>query len=298
MLYTLAIKISLPLTIFTMGLNASFGTEAQKSMSGSSKQTMNTSISAERVVALNSLAADIAFRLDATKLVGRPGTRLLDQEEKFKQIPTISDGQMPPDLGKIAALKPDLVVGSTGFHNSVAQKLEQQGVYTLLTHTDSWSHLESLTETLATFMNSDPKPLLQRYQDILGGKLTATSNTLVLVARDPILAPNKDSWTGDLLHRVGINSLTYEQITSSPRKGFTALSPEQIKIADPEILIVISTKSDPLLEYYKKQPFWNDLKAVKNNKVYIFDYYGLVIPGSLVAIEETVNKLKLIYNGQ
>ncbi len=246
----------------------------------------------------NSLAADIVFRLDQSKLVGRPGTRLLDREEKFKQIPTISEGQMPPDLEKIAALKPDLVVESIGFHNSVAQKLKQQGIYTLLTHTDSWSHLESLTKTLATFINSAPKPLLQRYQGMLGSKLIATSKTKVLAARSPILAPNKDSWTGDMLHRIGINSFTYEQITSSPRTGFTSLSPEQIKIADPEILIVISTKGDPLLEYYESQPFWNDLKAVKNNKVHTFDYYGLIIPGSLAAIEETINKLKLVYTNQ
>ena len=279
-----------------MGLNASFDTEAQKPISGSSKQAMDTPTKAKRVVALNSLAADIVFRLNESKLVGRPGNRLLEREEKFKQIPTVSEGQMPPDLQKITILKPDLVVGSTGFHNGVAQKLEQQNIYTLLTHTDSWSHLESLTKTLATFMNADSNPLLQRYESILGSKLISTSRTLVLVARDPILAPNKDSWTGDLLHRIGINSLTYEQITSSPRKGFTSLSPEQIKIADPEILIVISTKGDPLLEYYESQPFWNNLKAVKNNKVYIFDHYGLIIPGSLVAIEETVNKLKLVYS--
>lgn len=298
MFYSLLIGISVPLMILTTGLHASFGGRAQKSTVANSEPTTNMPIQRERVVALNSLAADIVFKLDETKLVGRPGTRLLNENENFNRIPTISQEQRLPDVEKITALKPDLVVGSTGFHNGIAQKLEQQGIYTLLTHTDSWSHLESLTKTLANLIKAEPKPLLQTYRSILGSKLTDTPTTLVLVARDPILAPNKDSWAGDLLHQIGINSLTYELLNSSPRKGFASLSPEQIMLADPEILIVIDTEVDRLLAYYKSQQFWNHLKAVKNNKVYAFDYYGLVIPGSIAAIEQTVSKLKLTYSRQ
>lgn len=250
----------------------------------------------QRFVALNSLTADIVFRLDETKLVGRPGTRLLNQNEKLSQIPSVSEGQMLPDVEKILALKPDLVVGSTGFHNPVAQKLEQQGIHTVLTNVDSWFDLKSLTETLANFIAADPKQLLELYQDILGDKLKNSYTTLVLVARDPILAPNKHSWAGDLLTQLSIDNLTGESPNSSPRKGFTSISNEQIITADPKTLIVISTESDRLLEYYKSQPFWNQLQAVKNNKVYAFDSYGLIVPGSIAAIEDTINNLKLIFN--
>lgn len=83
-------------------------------------------------------------------------------------------------------------------------------------------------------------------------------------------------------------------MNSSPRKGFASLSAEQIIEADPEVLIVIDTPADNLLEYYKSQPFWNQLKSVKNNRVHVFDYYGFVIPGSVAAIEETISKLKRI----
>lgn len=285
------IGISVPLLILGAVMPAAFGERVQTS---TAENLQLTDTPAQRVVALNSLAADIVFRLDKTKLVGRPGSRLLNQNEELSQIPTVSEGQMPPDVEKIIALKPDLVVGSTGFHNLTAQKLEQQGIYTLLTYVDSWSNLESLTETLANFIKAEPKTLLQKYQTTLGSRLTDTPATLVLVARDPILAPNKNSWAGDLLHRLNVNNLTSEFPNSSPRKGFASLSAEQIIEADPEVLIVIDTQADNLLEYYKSQPFWNQLKSVKNHRVHVFDYYGFVIPGSVGAIEETISKLKRI----
>ena len=41
-------------------------------------------------------------------------------------------------------------------------------------------------------------------------------------------------------------------------------------------------------------PFWNDLKAVKNNKINYFDYYGLINVGSLNSINKTCEKLELL----
>lgn len=248
--------------------------------------------SVQRVVALTSLAADIVFRLDASKLVGRPGTRLLNENEKLAQVPTVSQGQMPPDIKKITSLKPDIVIGVQGFHSPIAKQLEQQGICVWLSNVDSWAHLEQYTNVLAEYVNADPQPLLKQYKTILGQKLTSSPTTLVLVARDPILAPNKNSWAGDILEQLNVNSLTSQMQNPSPRKGFTSLSDEEILQADPDVLVVIDTETDKLLEYYKSQPFWNKLRAVQNNQVYAFDYYGFIIPGSIEAISQTVSKLK------
>ena len=47
-----------------------------------------------------------------------------------------------------------------------------------------------------------------------------------------------------------------------------------------------------LLESFKKEAFWQKLQATKNNRVYVFDYYGLVNPGSIDAIEKACQQLK------
>ena len=168
----------------------------------------NCRTSAQRVIALTSLAADIVFRLDASKLVGRPGSRLLNQDEKLAQIPTVSQGQTPPDATKIIALKPDIVFGAPGIHSPIAQQLERQGICVWLSNVDSWASLEKYTNILAELVNADPQPLLAHYKSILGQKLTTSQITLVLVARDPILAPNKNSWAGDIFEQLNANSLT------------------------------------------------------------------------------------------
>lgn len=246
----------------------------------------------QRVVALTSLAADIIFRLDASKLVGRPGNRLLDGDGKLAQIPTVSQGQMPPDITKIISLKPDIVVGAPGIHTPIAKQLEQQGICVSLSNVDSWENLEKYTVVLAELVNADPQPLLTYYKNIVGQKLTTSPKTLVLVARDPILTPNRNSWAGDVLDKLNVNSLGSQIEKLSHRKGFGSLRDEEILQADADVLIVIDTETDRLLEYYKSQPFWNQLRAVQNNQVYAFDYYGFIIPGSIEAIAHTVSKLK------
>lgn len=272
------------------GLNLNF--TSQKFSPLYMTNSNNCKASAQRVVALTSLAADIVFRLDANKLVGRPGSRLLNQDEKLAQIPTVNQGQMPPDITKIISLKPDLVVGVPGIHSPIAKQLEQQGICVSLSKVDSWENLEKYTKVLAELVNAEPQLLLTHYKTILGQKLTNSPKTLVLVARDPILAPNKNSWAGDVLDQLNINSLTSQMPNSSPRKGFSSLNEGEIIQSDPDVIIVIDTEIDKLLEYYKSQPFWNQLRAVQNNQVYVFDYYGFIIPGSIEAIEQTVTKLK------
>ncbi|PHK11615.1 iron ABC transporter substrate-binding protein, partial [Nostoc linckia z13] len=47
-----------------------------------------------------------------------------------------------------------------------------------------------------------------------------------------------------------------------------------------------------LLDDLKKESFWKQLQATQNNRVYVFDYYGLVNPGSINAIEKACQKLQ------
>ncbi|WP_017651387.1 ABC transporter substrate-binding protein [Fortiea contorta] len=97
----------------------------------------------KKVVALTSLSADIIARLDRTKLVGITGGSLLNKDSRFKKIVRVSEGQIQPNLEKIVALKPDLVIGAEGFSNQTTEKLKQLGINTLLTKVDSWEALEA-----------------------------------------------------------------------------------------------------------------------------------------------------------
>jgi len=45
------------------------------------------------------------------------------------------------------------------------------------------------------------------------------------------------------------------------------------------------------LAFFRSRPFWNRLQAVQTGKVYGFDYYGLVNPGTLEKIRAACEQL-------
>jgi iron complex transport system substrate-binding protein len=253
--------------------------------------------SVNRVVALTPLTADIIYQLDKTKIVGISGASLLNKDSRFQDIPRVSEGRTPPNLEKIVALKPDLVIGAEGFSNEITQKLQQLKIPTLLTNIKSWESLEELTKNLAQSINADPQPLLKRYQSFLPNQSYPSPSTLVLVSRQPISSPNKNSWAGDLLTKFNINSLTADLQGKSQFRGYVTLSAEKVLQANPQTLIVVNPpqgSNTALLDELKKEPFWRDLQATKKNRVYVFDYYGLVNPGSIDSIEKACKQLQEI----
>jgi iron complex transport system substrate-binding protein len=79
--------------------------------------------------------------------------------------------------------------------------------------------------------------------------------------------------------------------------GYVTLSPEKILEANPDVILVVSREAN-LLEELQAQLFWSQLPAVQNNRVYEFDYYGLVNPGSLAAIEKACKELQQVLNNR
>ncbi|MBD2726520.1 ABC transporter substrate-binding protein [Nostoc sp. FACHB-892] len=252
--------------------------------------------SAKRIVALSSLSADIVSQLDQTKIVGITGSKLFNNDSRFKDIPRVSEGQSPPNLEKVVSLKPDLVIGAEGFSNIPIQKLHQLGIPTFMTKVNNWESLEKLTKRLAKSIDADPQPLLNRYKTFLPEKPTQGFSTLALVSRQPILAPNKNSWAGDLLAKFQAKNIAADLQGKSPIGGYVTLSAEKVLEANPEVIILVNppqgNSEAGLLDSLKKEAFWQQLQATKNNRVYVFDYYGLVNPGSIDAIEKACQQLK------
>ena len=95
------------------------------------------------------------------------------------------------------------------------------------------------------------------------------------------------------MNRFDLNSLTKDIDSKSQFKGYINLSPEWLLKQDPDNLILIETRTGQFDEFGKTKPFSN-LTAVKNNKVYRFNYYGLINPGSLNSINNACKELKNI----
>ncbi|MGD1895661.1 MAG: ABC transporter substrate-binding protein [Phormidesmis sp.] len=247
--------------------------------------------SAERVIALTSLSADLVATLNSEKLSGIPGSPILSQDSRFADIPIVSQRRTEPDLEQIIALQPDLVIGAKGFHDKALQRLDELDIPVLAADINSWEQLRSFTAELATIIEADASPLLERYDACLAQSPTANPTALVLVSRQPILAPNKNSWAGDFLKQFNIQNLAADLQEESEFDGYVTLSAEKVIETDPDAVMIVDTGED-LLGQLENEPFWSQLTAIQEGNVFSFDYFGLVNPGSISSIEAACEQLK------
>ena len=246
-----------------------------------------------KVVALTSLTADLINTISKDSLVGIPGSSILKKNKEFDSIPIVSSGRMPPDLEKILSLKPDLVIGAKGFHDRPLSKLNSLGISTLSTSISSLDDLDNLNKKLATKLKTRTKSLKDILRSCYSKKKIKNKNLVVLVSSKPILSPNNDSWAGSLISSFKLNNLASEISNKTEFKGYVNLSPEWLLKSQPENILVIKTPGSDISQY-ESINIWNKLEAVKNNKIYTFDYYGLINAGGLNAINKACQKLSLI----
>lgn len=243
-----------------------------------------------KIVALTSLTADLVHTMDDDKLVAIPGSSILRDDNRFSDLEVVSEGRSEPNLEKIVALKPDLVIGAKGFHSKTLTKLNELGIKTVETHVDDWDSLKALTENLAQQIGADPEPLLNRYDACLAEASDSKGSALILVGRQPLLSPNKDSWAGNFLDEFNVQNLTADLQGQSPFEGYVTLSEETVLTSNPDVLIVVDTQENSI-EQFKEESFWGKLKATQTDSVHSFNYFGLVNPGTIGSVEETCQKL-------
>ena len=277
-------------------LLASIFNRGSLNLSEDNKLPINSSIN-KKVVALTSLSADLITNISKETLVGIPGSSILKKNEELKDIPIVSSGRMPPNIEKIISLKPDLVVGAKGFHDKTLSKLNDLGIDTVYTSITNFEDLEQLHNNLALKLNAtNIKPLdkiLDNCYLINNENDSSKKNIVALVSSRPILSPNQNSWAGNLISKFKLENLAAEITSKTEFKGYVNLSPEWLLKSQPENLLVIKTPGSDLSQY-KSINIWNDLEAVKNNKIFTFDYYGLINPGGLEVINQACKKLSSI----
>ena len=253
-----------------------------------------------KVITLTSLSTDIVSALSRDKLVAIPGSSLFKGKIEYQELPRISQGRTPPNLEKIVSLKPDLVIGTKGFHDKILSKLKDINIQTVSYELSDWNSLGNTINLISTkldindFGKSNEIFNTNLKECVVTNKQNKKPSVVVLASTKPILSPNSKSWAGNLLQRFGINSLTKDLDSKSEFRGYVNLSPEWLVKEDPDNLIIIQTRPGQYVDFEKSKPFSN-LKAVKSDQVYRFNYYGLINAGSLESINNACLKLRKIF---
>ena len=250
-----------------------------------------------KIVALTSLSADLVNQINKESLVGIPGSSLIRKNSDFDNKTIVSSGRMQPDLEKIIKLNPTLVIGASGFHDKTLSKIKGLGINTLSTNIKSLKSLDNFYQELQRKLEVNN---LTSIEEVLESCYPNNSiikrnnkDVVALVSVKPILSPGANSWAGSLINNFKLNNLSANIQNKTQFKGYTNLSQEWLLKIKPTNLILIKTPGSDISQY-KSLPIWEKLPAVKNKKIFEFDYYGLINPGNLDSIDNACRKLSLI----
>jgi iron complex transport system substrate-binding protein len=270
-------------TVFSQQNQAENNTNSSQSQvpQRSIKHAMGTTQIAgtpQRVVVLTNEANDIVLALGLTP-VGAVKSWLGDPyydyiEEDMQGVPMIGD-EFQPNLEKIVALKPDLIIGSKVRQGQIYEQLNAIAP-TVFSETIGVTWQENL-KLYAQALNreAEAKTALQNWQNRVNTfkqKLQDRSDIHVSLVR---FAPGmariyyKDTFPGQILEEVGL-----QRPPQQNKDEFAdEVSFENIPQMDGDILFYFTydegdNRGQTVAQQWLNHPLWHNLKVVKRDRVY------------------------------
>ncbi|MEM1256532.1 MAG: iron-siderophore ABC transporter substrate-binding protein [Cyanobacteria bacterium P01_H01_bin.21] len=188
-----------------------------------------------------------------------------------------------PNLEKIAALNPDLILTSKLFAAADTYPLLSQIAPTVVLDANGHSEWQALTrlcaetlgkETEAEQLKADYEAKLQAFKSQVNASQLQVS--VASFHLEQITTYGRESFIGTVLDAAGLSR------PPNQREGRNAqISIELLNEIDGDVLFVMNPQSQTelagdvraALEKIKTNPLWNTLNAVQNNQVYEVDTY-------------------------
>lgn len=187
-------------------------------------------------------------------------------------------GGNPPNLEKIALLKPDLILGWNG--KEIYNKLSEIAPTVLKDweHSGKWKEMlrfyaEVLGKTTtAEQLMRDYYQRIGEFQQQMGERLQHTEVSVIRIRPGVIDLDLKDSFAGAILEDVGLS-----RPSAQDKDGFqTQISKERIRDADGDVIFLwtfggnpeVAQEAQTALKNLKKDPLWSKLNAVQQDRVY------------------------------
>ncbi|MDJ0515878.1 MAG: ABC transporter substrate-binding protein [Trichodesmium sp. MO_231.B1] len=239
---------------------------------------------AERIVCLDILCIDILAEL-GIKPIGVVGKDMISwiQEPhlfgKLAEKPALigSTGMLEPNLEQIVQLKPDLVIGINGAHNKTREALKGVVTFYLLSVPQNYSgaiaNLKNIAEL--TDKTAEAETAAKKFLDKLATykEKSPQNQTVLFIHRPP---PNFFVATDKALNCATINEvancLSAEYSSDAVALiNYLPFSLERLVELDPDVIFISSGIVDNyeiFVNYYQDNPLWDNLRAVKNKRVY------------------------------
>jgi iron complex transport system substrate-binding protein len=254
-------------------------------------RTIEFETTPEKIVALSHGDVDIIYAL-GNEVVGRPSGETSVEEAK-KALEVGSTHSM--DVEKITSLEPDVVLGNHPMNMKDVQAIENMGADMVLSHANSVKDIQEQIALFGQLLHKENEA--QQLINMIDDKLTAIQQSKVekkprvlLVYGAPgtnmVALPN--SLGGNILELAGGLNIASDYPSLEMYPQYAQLNAERIIEANPQVILIM-THGDPekvknsLVKDMSQTAGWDELEAVKNNRVLILpsDLFG-TNPGTKV----------------
>jgi len=236
----------------------------------------------KRIVSLAPANTEMVFALGADKkLVGV--TTYCDYPEAAKKIAKIGDFASP-NVEKIAALQPEIVLAAGGIQEGIVEKLEKLGAQVLVVDPKNFSQLSSDLQKLGQILNTEEKAKAI-IEDIQSQKKMVEEKTRDLpkvkvffeIYSQPLMTAGTDTFIDEMITLAG-----GKNIGSSAGQGFPQFNEEQLVSENPDVYLAVKmSMGDPA--DLTKRPGYANLKAVQDGRVHVVDDNLVTRPGPRLA---------------
>lgn len=220
----------------------------------------------QRIVSISSSNTEILFALGLeSRVVG------VDQYSNYppaaKSKPTVG-GFAKPDLEKIVALEPDLVLGSPIHVKATLPELERHKLRTVIANPVTVKAVLERIHTIAkiTGQQKEAESLVGSMQsriDEIQAKLKGTTPARVFYEISPELhTAGPKTFVSDVLQLAG-----GANVAANAEKDWPQLSQEALILADPEVILLADQPANVTPEAVAARPGWGGVSAVKNKRV-------------------------------
>ncbi len=247
----------------------------------------------QRIVALGNGEVELIYALGG-EVVGRPE---VDRElviEAAKDVPTVGSTHTV-DMEKIAALKPDVVLGHDPINANDVPLLQRLGVQTVLTHANSIDDIRRQIALFGELLDKREKAAeLTAKLDAELGQIREKPEDekrvlIVYGAPGTFMAALPNSLAGDLLSAAGGRNVAADFPSLSGFPQYAQLNTERVVEARPD-LILIMTHGDAeavrqgFVREMESNTAWRSVTAVQQDGIHVLppDLFG-TNPGTRAA---------------
>lgn len=231
----------------------------------------------QRIISCSPAITEVMFALNEQhKLVGR--TNYCTYPPEVKGITEIG-GLMDPSLEIMLQLKPDLVMASTHFKKEAAYRIEELGMpFAWLMSQESVNGAGDLIINIGTLIGEKAKA--DSLWNYMQSSMTQTMQKVPKKAVKPSVyyavgfgkggdyTAGGDTFISELIHMAGGKNIAAD-ITG------WAYNLEALMQKDPDIIIIQHSMKKAFCEH----EHYNQLRAVKNNKVFSVDHHLVQLNG-------------------